>query len=73
MGSIKRRVLSAIGLSDPCHPIVLKYQGWRRKVLRTDRRIAHDYMKDRESPMLHLGASNHLLEGWLNTDIFSFN
>ncbi len=42
----------------------------RRGFGRHDRRIAAAYLADEAEPGLYLGAGNHELEGWLNSDLY---
>lgn len=66
---IKKSILRIVGLGDPSHPLILRYQSLRRKMTRQDLRMRDSYLKGSEIPKLHIGASNHVLEGWLNTDL----
>jgi predicted SAM-dependent methyltransferase len=64
-----KRVITKILGGELDHPMILKYQLWRRKILGQDRRMKESYLDSTEHPKLHIGASDHLLDGWLNTDI----
>ena len=66
---LKSALLKAVGMGDPSHPLVRKYQQLRRTLFRKDRRIIDSYLESHRSPKLQIGASNHLLSGWLNTDL----
>ena len=70
MRKLKQFILKLVGMSNPSDPTVLRYQAWRRRVLKIDAKMSQAYLQSHSSPKLHLGASNHTLEGWLNTDIF---
>ncbi len=67
--SIKRTVLRGLGVQDD-HPWLLSIQKTKRRLLGTDAKLSDQYFKSVKSAKLHLGSSNHLLDGWLNTDLF---
>lgn len=56
-------------LSQVRHTLALGYQHLKRDLLRTDHKLALQYLEFSEAPGLHLGCSLHHLDGWLNTDI----
>lgn len=41
----------------------------RRRMLATDRRMRDGYLRREAEPKLHVGSGQHVLDGWLNTDI----
>jgi len=45
-------------------------RGVGRRMLRIDRRNIKKYLSTHEVRRLHLGAGEHTIEGWLNSDIF---
>lgn len=69
MRKFKLALLKAVGMGDPCHPLIRKYQRMHRTLFRLDLRMIRSYLGTNESPKLHIGASNHLISGWLNTDL----
>lgn len=70
MGKIKQNLLRSLGIDDT-HPWVLRYQACKRMVLNTDVKLRDHYFKAHACTKLHLGSSNHLIDGWLNTDLFA--
>ena len=41
----------------------------KRSILRTDEKIINNYMKKYDSLKLHIGCGDHILDGWLNSDL----
>jgi predicted SAM-dependent methyltransferase len=68
MANLKQAVLTRLGI-DGTNPWLLKYQACKRKVLGTDAKLRVAYLRTNTCAKLHLGSSNHLIEGWLNTDL----
>lgn len=70
MVNLKQSVLNGLGINGT-HPWLLKYQACKRKVLGTDVKLRNAYLRTNACAKLHLGSSNHLIDGWLNTDLFA--
>ena len=67
--SLKTLLLRIFGLSNPNHPLVDRLRRWRRETSGGDHKMRQVYLAAAIEPKLHLGASSHLLGGWLNADI----
>jgi len=68
MNALKKTVLRRLGIEDD-HPWLVGYQNAKRRMLGKDAKLRDRYFKQFETTKLHLGSSNHLLKGWLNTDL----
>ncbi|MBO0719356.1 MAG: methyltransferase domain-containing protein, partial [Blastocatellia bacterium] len=57
---------------DTIHPMFLQYVllYFRRKFGRTNNRLIERYFSSHEIRKLHLGCETHVLDGWLNSDLF---
>lgn len=65
----KSSIFRVFGLGKYSHASALKYRCLRRQIMREDVRTFNAYLASHPSPKLHLGSSNHLLSGWMNTDL----
>lgn len=68
MRIIARALLRTIGISDS-NAALRRYRRFKRALLGTDAKIKNAYLTTSICTKLHLGSSNHLLPGWLNTDL----
>lgn len=73
IGGMKRLVRKLVGLAGLRPVVAALREFWNRGTVRRAARaargrIAH-YLASTASPRLQIGASSHLLEGWLNSDI----
>lgn len=50
-------------------PVVKRSVRWARVLCGVERRIIHRYMRTAVTRNLHLGCGQHLLDGWLNSDL----
>jgi len=72
-----KRALERLSLLESAHQLVgtaslARHRfAWarRRGFGRSDRRLVADYLCEHSPRKLHLGAGNHLLPGWLNSDL----
>ena len=69
MSDLKRRLLSAIGLRNQGHPLVIHLMRVRRLFLRTNGRIRDRYLAANGEPKLQIGGGWNRFDGWLNTDL----
>jgi predicted SAM-dependent methyltransferase len=74
MSKRARRVLRKIGLDGVARELSRSWRHllWRssRGFGRTDKAIIGRYLSTRVIRKLHIGCGDHLLEGWLNADLF---
>ena len=66
---MNKALLRRLGFSRR-HPWLLKLQKAQRRLLGTDTKLREQYFQSAKCRKLHLGSSKHLLEGWLNTDLY---
>lgn len=69
MNAIKKTLLRSLGIPAD-HPWLVSLQVKKRQLLGVDVKLKNEYFKRNRRTRLHLGSSNHLMEGWLNTDLF---
>lgn len=69
MNSMMKALLRRLGISRR-HPWLLKFHKAQRRLLGTDAKLREQYFQAAKCRKLHLGSSNHMLDGWLNTDLF---
>ena len=75
---VAKNLLESVALLEParsCARVVRlarKRFTWAcgRRFGRLDRRLIDQYMQGAMPHKLHLGAGNHLLQGWLNSDLY---
>lgn len=70
---MKTRIKSALArihLDKPAGHVYRSLRLASRIVLRTDRRLASRYLAETQEPRLHVGCAGHLLDGWLNSDVY---
>lgn len=66
---LRTRFLHFLGLRNPEHPILVRAQRLRRRLLHVDTRLRADYLRMAIEPKLQIGGGWHRLADWLNTDI----
>ena len=64
-----KKALTRVRLHRVAGRIRRHLQQASRNMRRTDRRMAKHYLAEARCPKLHLGCGDHLLNGWLNSDL----
>jgi len=62
-------VLSLSQLRYTHHPLIQKLRIIKRRIFKVDDKHFSSYRQTRNRLKLHIGASNHCLDGWFNTDL----
>ena len=78
MPGLFRRIATRLGIAEPARDILRATALARARLAwsftrgfgRYDKRAVADYLGTTEQPSLYLGAGNHELEGWLNSDLY---
>jgi predicted SAM-dependent methyltransferase len=71
MRKIIKKLLGGTPLESPAKKLQTQIRRVRREIAGTDEKIIREYLKQQKTRKLHLGCGAHVLDGWLNTNVFT--
>ena len=68
MRSVVKTILEKSGLAKGAYE---KLRMLPREIAQIDKKIVEHYLDQQKTRKLHIGCGNHIIDGWLNSDLFS--